>query len=55
MRRAHRIAFAVLMLVMAADIAAQRKPGDYPLGPDSLPQAGVPKGQLIGPRVSTAR
>ena len=29
---------------------AQRKPGDYPLGPDSLPQAGAPKGQLIGPR-----
>ena len=27
----------------------QRKPGEYPLGPDSLPQAGVPKGQLIGP------
>jgi enterochelin esterase family protein len=30
--------------------AAQRKPGDYPLGPDSQPQPGVPKGQLIGPR-----
>ena len=30
--------------------SAQRKPGEYPLGSDSLPQAGVPKGQLIGPR-----
>jgi enterochelin esterase family protein len=27
----------------------QRKPGDYPLGPDSLPQEGVPKGRLEGP------
>src|SRR4030095_17077715 len=26
-----------------------RKPGDYPLGPDSLPQDGVPKGRLEGP------
>jgi enterochelin esterase family protein len=26
-----------------------RKPGEYPLGPDSLPQAGVPKGKLEGP------
>jgi len=29
--------------------AADRKPGDYPLGPDSLPQPGVPKGTLEGP------
>jgi enterochelin esterase family protein len=29
--------------------SAERKPGDYPLGPDSLPQAGVPKGRLEGP------
>ena len=29
--------------------AATRKPGDYPLGPDSLPQDGVPKGKLEGP------
>jgi enterochelin esterase family protein len=28
---------------------ADRKPGDYPLGPDSLPQDGVPKGRLEGP------
>ncbi|MEO8481155.1 MAG: alpha/beta hydrolase-fold protein [Acidobacteriota bacterium] len=33
----------------AATPAAERKAGDYPLGPDSLPQAGVPKGRLEGP------
>ena len=27
----------------------QRQPGAYPLGPDSLPQDGVPKGKLDGP------
>ena len=26
-----------------------RQPGTYPLGPDSLPQDGVPKGKLDGP------
>jgi enterochelin esterase family protein len=29
--------------------AAGRKPGDYPLGPDSLPQPGAPQGTLEGP------
>lgn len=29
--------------------ATARKPGDYPPGPDSLPQAGVPAGRLEGP------
>ena len=29
--------------------AAMRKPGEYPLMPDSLPQDGVPKGRLEGP------
>jgi len=29
--------------------AGERKPGTYPLGPDSLPQEGVPKGKLEGP------
>ena len=29
--------------------AGQRQPGTYPLGPDSLPQDGVPKGKLDGP------
>jgi enterochelin esterase-like enzyme len=28
---------------------SNRKPGEYPLGPDSLPQPGVPKGKLNGP------
>jgi len=32
-----------------AQAPADRKPGDYPLGPDSLPQPGVPKGRLEGP------
>jgi enterochelin esterase family protein len=32
-----------------AGAAATRKPGDYPLGPDSRPQPGVPKGRLEGP------
>jgi enterochelin esterase family protein len=32
-----------------AGAAAARKPGDYPLGPDSKPQPGVPKGRLEGP------
>lgn len=29
--------------------APVRKPGEYPLGADSLPQTGVPKGKLEGP------
>src|SRR5690606_9137300 len=29
--------------------AVTRKPGDYPLGPDSQPKAGGPKGRLEGP------
>ena len=33
----------------AAAPATERKPGDYPLGPDSQPQPGVPKGRLEGP------
>ncbi|HVW05401.1 MAG TPA: alpha/beta hydrolase-fold protein [Vicinamibacterales bacterium] len=35
--------------VAAQDAGAARKPGDYPLGPDSQPQPGVPKGRLEGP------
>ena len=31
--------------------AGERQPGTYPLGPDSLPQEGVPKGTLEGPLV----
>jgi enterochelin esterase family protein len=48
-----------LVLILGASLAAAadtpaaspRKPGDYPLGPDSLPQAGVPAGRLEGPFV----
>jgi hypothetical protein len=32
-----------------AGASAARKPGEYSHGPDSLPQAGVPKGRLEGP------
>lgn len=38
-----------LTLALAGSVAAQRKAGDYPLGADSLPQAGVPAGRLVGP------
>ena len=50
--------FAVLVpILLCAGLAASsasaqtatRKPGDYPLTPDSLPQDGVPKGRLEGP------
>jgi enterochelin esterase family protein len=33
----------------------QRKPGPYTLGPDSLEQPGVPKGQLVGPLLFKSR
>ena len=47
----------LLVLILGASLAVAsdkpaaiaRKPGDYPLGPDSLPQAGVPAGRLEGP------
>ena len=51
MRPVHGLLITTLTLVLAAGTAAQRKPGDYPLGPDSLSQPGVPKGQLIGPQL----
>lgn len=38
-----------LTLALTGSVAAQRKPGDYPLGADSLPQAGAPAGRLVGP------
>lgn len=42
--------FSLLVLFASAQEAAPaRKPGDYPLTADSLPQEGVPKGQLHGP------
>jgi hypothetical protein len=39
---------AAATALFAADSAA-RKPGDYKLGPDSLPREGVPRGKLEGP------
>jgi enterochelin esterase family protein len=63
-----RFAFSILFAVAAARAAEaqvdtkqpvpdqeQRKPGPYTLGADSLPQAGVPKGQLLGPHVFQSR
>lgn len=52
-----RFVVLVLILLCAATTVASaasaqtaiRKPGDYPLTPDSLPQDGVPKGRLEGP------
>jgi enterochelin esterase family protein len=56
MQRRFAILAAVLVCaatVVASSASAQqtatRKPGDYPLTPDSLPQDGVPKGRLEGP------
>ena len=49
MRPVHCLLTGILTLACAAGVSAQRKPGDYPLGPDSLAQPGVPAGQLIGP------
>ena len=59
-----RFAFSILFGVTAAlnveaqvdtkppvPDAEQRKPGAYTLGPDSLEQPGVPKGQLLGPHL----
>jgi len=41
---------AGLLLLAAGQVAqAQGVPKDYKLGPDSLPQEGVPKGKLEGP------
>jgi len=40
---------AVAFLHAADATPPARKPGFYPLGPDSLPQAGVPAGRLEGP------
>jgi Putative esterase len=35
--------------------ATERKPGDYPLTPDSLPQTDTPKGRLEGPLLFHSR
>jgi hypothetical protein len=48
------LALGATSTLMAADTApaastTDRKPGQYPLTADSLPQSGVPKGELKGP------
>jgi len=63
-----RFALTILLAVAAAPAARaqvdtkppapdqeQRKPGPYTLGPDSLPQPGVPKGRLEGPHLFKSR
>ena len=52
---AARVAPAQVDTKPPAPDAEQRKPGPYTLGPDSLPQDGVPKGQLLGPLVFKSR
>jgi enterochelin esterase family protein len=53
---ARMMTVCALLAGASADAFAQqaaasgaRKPGEYPLGPDSKPQPGVPKGRLEGP------
>ena len=48
-----RIEACLLALLLAAPAA--RGADDYTLGPDSLPQAGVPKGRVEGPLVFKSR
>src|SRR5690606_35641490 len=54
-RRVVLLGLCVLMAALPAVASAQapqgaaRQPGEYPLGPDSLPKPGVPKGRLEGP------
>jgi enterochelin esterase family protein len=51
-------AFAALDSLPGAQTEAAtpvRKPGEYKLGPDSLPQDGVPKGKLEGPCLFSSR
>ena len=59
--RAGGILWFAAFTTFAADISPaepttpQRQPGEYKLGPDSLPQAGVPKGKLEGPFLFRSR
>jgi enterochelin esterase-like enzyme len=48
-RRCRSVALGLLALVVATSLAAAPLDEVYKLGPDSLPQEGVPKGQVIGP------
>ena len=40
---------AIQGLVVASNLFAAGEDNFYKLGPDSLPQDGVPKGKLVGP------
>lgn len=59
--RAMGLALVVAVAAVASTAARQttptvgRQPGDYPLGPDSKPQPGVPKGRLEGPFLFRSR
>ena len=48
-----KIAGCLLVLLLA--VPAARGADDYTLGPDSMPQAGVPKGRVEGPFVFKSR
>lgn len=48
-RRALLGMMAMGLTAAALPVVAQGMPKEYPLGPDSLPQEGVPKGKLEGP------
>ena len=56
--RVNKLAAVVLGLLATWAIGAAqapRKPGEYSLGPDSLPREGVPKGRLEGPTLFRSR
>ena len=57
MRSLYRLVAAGLAVAIVSSSSgfAQRKPGEYPLGPDSLEQPGVPKGKLEGPMLFRSR
>jgi len=45
------ICLALITTVVTHAAQTPRQPGEYPLGPDSQPQPGVPKGRLEGPTI----
>lgn len=49
MKRLATVLVAAMLLASPTLAQAQRQPGDYPLGPDSLVQPGVARGELLGP------
>jgi hypothetical protein len=55
MRAIVGFAAALLLLTWAPAVSGQTPPVEYSLGPDSLPQKGVPKGKLEGPFLLESR